>query len=205
VRIHNRFQIDRACAHESTKYAIACVHVRDVGGEPRAIATDGRILAIVPVELGPNDVLGAYHAEAFRFSREQFLAGIDDEFSFDDRADLNHPEMCYGLHLQGKGVAEVGFVTIGQGDGAALPDIDAVRKPKDPPLAVLSLGVDYLRRLCDAIGTQKVTIEFRGDKVPMVVRPAVGWGNGSGAVGLLMPMSNEESAEGAAKPTGGAP
>lgn len=202
MRIHNRFQIDQACAPESTKYAIACVHVRDVDGEPRAIATDGRILAIVPVELNATDERGAYHALAFKVARDGFLAGIDDEFSFEQTGpDLNHPQMCYGLTLLGSGVAQAGCVDVRQHDGELMPDIDAVRKPAGEPKAVVSFDVAYLRRLCEAIGSEKVTIEVRGSDTALVVRP---WNAPlGGAVGLLMPMVEDVFKE-AVKAAGGA-
>lgn len=199
--IHNRFQIQRACAAESTKYTISCVHVRDVDGEPRAIATDGRILAIVPVELDDRDVRGAYHAAAFEFARHEFLAGMDDEFRFEPLGpDLNHAQMCYGLALHGQGMASCGSVEIRQTDGDALPDIDAVRKPAGQPKAVVTIDVAYLRRLCEAIGSEKVTIEVRGPDTAIVVRPCGALG---GAVGLLMPMVKDVVKE-AVKAAGGA-
>ena len=55
MKIDNIYKIEEAASDDSRRLAINSVHVAKVDGSAKAVATDGRIMALVPVELEEGD------------------------------------------------------------------------------------------------------------------------------------------------------
>lgn len=191
MRIHNRHDIARACADEPASYASNCVHVFDVDGEPHAVATDGKILALVPAWMSHDDMRGTYAREAFTIARDQFLASIGDEFPAGDGPDLRHPQMCYGFELRdngraGIGMTEVRTAALEWSKPVTMKMVQAVVEKAKAAKRTVAIDVDLLLRLADAIGTRKLTLRVGDyDDVPIEVRSQ---SEENGARGFLMPM-----------------
>jgi len=194
MRIHNRHDIARACATESGKYATDCVHVFDIGGQPHAVATDGKILALVPAWVSADDTRGTYAFEAFTIAREQFLANIGDEFPAGDGPDLRHPEMCYGFGLCDNGRAVIGLTEIRTralewGEPITPEMVQEVVGKVGATAHTVTIDLDLLGRLAAALGSRKVTLRIGEQDAPIEVRPAMDPENK--AVGYLMPLAWE--------------
>lgn len=55
MKIEKKYKIEEAASTDKTRYAINCVRVDTLNGKAKAIATDGKIMAIVPIELQDGD------------------------------------------------------------------------------------------------------------------------------------------------------
>ena len=55
MKIDKKYKIEEAASSDKTRYAINCVRIDALNGSAKAIATDGKIMAIVPIELQDGD------------------------------------------------------------------------------------------------------------------------------------------------------
>lgn len=182
------------------KYSIDRVLVRSFRGRDHAIATDGRMIAYVPVEMEEHDVPGMFVADAFVAARAEVEAVCEEE-------DASPTFGKAWIRLREDDRAQVGDSAFQCSRGLKkYPDVDI--KIGGVPRATITLDAVRLLALAEAIGAaqygvgQAVTLEIRDEREPVVVRPA---GQDTGAFGLLMPIAevDERVAADAAKPTGG--
>lgn len=145
----------------------------------RVVATNGRSLAVIPVEVDDHDVSGEISKAAIVAARK--LARRADESV-----------------IQANG----SFVLA---DGSSLPraehprhapDADSVT-PKGAASFTICLDAHLLKSLSDALGAESgdgIRIEFHGDDGPMVVSPILDKlhrTDGRKPSGLLMPMNGK--------------
>lgn len=128
-------KIEACTARDSGRYAMHGVSLQEHGGKRVLAATDGRCLAVVPVEDAEADTLGAIiPREAFAEAR---------------KLDKRKPEGAE-LHVNGTVTASNG-ATWAKVEGefprwsAVLPGLERV------PKAVIAFNPDYLRALADAL------------------------------------------------------
>jgi hypothetical protein len=167
MKIAKEYKIESACAkNNSGRYSIENPFLDRSESGDVMIATDGRILAIVPVECTPEDDQGPVPRECLKDARK------------------------FGVNCNG--VAAVpGGASYPRPD-ATFPDWRAVM-PDFKGKKTVRLGIDaaLLKRLADAIGTEKVNLEFPVDESsdcviePLTVRPA-GFSD-KAAHGVIMP------------------
>jgi len=71
--IDNKYKIEEAASRDPRRFTLQGVHVAMVNGSAKAVATDGRILAMVPVATTEEDTLGVTaRAETFKRARKAF-------------------------------------------------------------------------------------------------------------------------------------
>lgn len=150
----------------------------------RIVATDGSIMAIVPIETGDEDVTGPIPTEAIKAARKMYR----------DTGDA--PDL---IKANGAIVFPNGY-TIPRPEGiGTFPDVDRV-VPKVAADAQPDVSIDarLLARLQEAIADQGakyhgVSLYFQRDQdgridatAPILVKP--GTRCDSGAIGVLMPL-----------------
>jgi DNA polymerase III sliding clamp (beta) subunit (PCNA family) len=73
MTIDKKYKIEEATSKDPRREVLHAVHVATINGSAKAIATDGRMLAIVPVEIAEGDSEGVnVKAEAFPAARKAF-------------------------------------------------------------------------------------------------------------------------------------
>lgn len=164
-------EIELAAGTEQSRYTLQAVKL-DVANK-RMLATDGHILAIVPVEVSETDHDGLLTVDSIKQARK--------------------------LHKSAKGISEMsvnGKFTVKTGAQSAefdlttgqFPNVDAVvRKCEGPP--TITFNVDLLLRLAKAVaekkydGTRVVSLWIKGANDSIIVKGEIG----NEAVGVLMP------------------
>jgi hypothetical protein len=184
MKIKKAYKLEEACSTDPSRFGIAEPWIDASGtvasyiGEsgPMAIATDGRMLAIVPVELGEQDKGNRIAIKALKESRKA-----------------------------GGSKCETAYVTIGETASVATggasypvteytpPKLDCIIPKQDRPcVAKISLDASLLLRLAKALGgnLDRVSIEISDSKSPIIVRPCGNHKNDGGkGYGLLMPVN----------------
>lgn len=166
MKIDNRYKIQKAVSMDETRYSIQNpLLVRDKKGKGRLVATNGRIMAIVPVELDKRDRAGNVP-----------LAPIVETQGKEPTE----------LIINGKARLTKGdVVTEYPRPEGQFPSWEQVQ-PKGKPVFEIHIDPALLLELARALGTRHgegVTLKFRpGDNTPVEVE---GYGE---AHGLLMPM-----------------
>lgn len=178
MNIENKYKIEEAASKDPTRYILQGVHVANVNGSAKAVATDGRILAMVPVEIEPEDTVGVTaRAETFKRARKAYKK---QKISF--------------IKLNGKAtVRELdGEVSFDYVDGNYPNFSQVIPKPTEKTFK-LSFDVNNLVRLWKALGGEDakqlgvtLTVGHDGSAVD-VNRPVEVTVDGQG-YGLLMQM-----------------
>ena len=178
MNIENKYKIEEAASKDPTRYILQGVHVANVNGSAKAVATDGKILAMVPVEVEPEDTVGVTaRAETFKRARKAYKK---QKISF--------------IKLNGKAtVRELdGEVSFDYVDGNYPNFSQVIPKPTEKTFK-LSFDVNNLVRLWKALGGEDakqlgvtLTVGHDGSAVD-VNRPVEVTVDGQG-YGLLMQM-----------------
>lgn len=199
------------------------IHVREIDGQATAIATNGRALAFVPVEMADDDKLGVYPAAAFAAARKSYQDHCDPEMAFPGSRHIAEAQV--ELQLVGEGVARMRDSTTDLVDGpegrrhketvvtstewrtegsTKFPDAVALLNELCAkwPTGRITLDVENLVILAKALGSTGLQIELHGRTGPMVVRPINSMGVLEEGIGLLMPIACGEDFE-ADKQAGG--
>ena len=73
MTIDKKYKIEEATSKDPRREVLHAVHVANVNGSAKAIATDGRMLAMVPVEMGDGDSDNVnVRKEAFQAARKAY-------------------------------------------------------------------------------------------------------------------------------------
>lgn len=217
MKIHVRHEIAAVAVPvpqwRDLAYRTDCLEIRDVDGKPMAIATNGRALAFVPVEMGADDKPGVYPAEAFAATRQSYQEQCDPEMAFPRARHIDEAQV--ELHLVGDGVvrdlrqrckpvsggppqtttvASTEWRTEGS---AKFPDAVALLNEwrAKPATGRVTLSVEHLVSLAKALGSTALQIDLHGRTGPLVVRPANSMGAIEQGIGLLMPIASDEDFE----------
>jgi hypothetical protein len=76
MRIQLSYKIEKCCAPDDTRPVLAYVNITTFEGRPVAIAADGFMLAVVPVEMEDGDVPGLVYADLFAKARSATKRGL---------------------------------------------------------------------------------------------------------------------------------
>lgn len=185
-------KIDECCSKDETRGRIMHPYI-DTNESPVIVATDGRRIAVLPVQLEDGDCGGVVPVGAMRVARQ---------IARDELEATTPREMEYGEEPPSPDTIELvlGGSTIGVG-GFKI-DRHPVDFPKwreavaatKPPRFRISLNADLLAGLQHALGTSAVVLEISADKDPMRVVPYSCRGDAPfmpGAFGVLMPVRAE--------------
>jgi hypothetical protein len=168
-------KIELAASKDQTRAALLNPYLERGADGDKVIATDGRMLAVLPVECDEKDVTGYIPRECLKDARKAggvILNGVAEVY-------------CGASYPRG---TEYNFPQWRQ----VMPDYSRRRTVK--------LGIDpaLLKRLADAIGAEIVCLEFpvdgpgewqSGDRItdPLIVKPSARSGGENPAHGVLMP------------------
>lgn len=188
------FRLDKCAAKELGRFAMNAI-LLDVEGK-RAVATDGRVLAVVPVEVSGHDVTGLLPVEAWgAATTAQRERGSDAEerskIAANGTARVDPPKNAR-FAKKGAGVTE--YPRPEYTDGC-FPRFESIL-PKGDPIFRVAFNPTFLLRLAEAVGydaqadAPSVTLEVFGKGMPIRVTAT----RENGAVGVMMPvMSDDES------------
>ena len=182
MKIKKSYKLEEACSADVTRHAI-CEPWIETSGEsaklvagigPCAIATDGRILAVVPCELQHEDTGNRIAIKALKDSRK--AGGSKAEHAFISLTETHsvavggaqYPVARHALPRMAGIVPEMGRT-------------DGVK---------IRLDASLLLRLAKALGSQndRVLLEISGESDVVIVRPM--GQNCDEAFGLIMPVRN---------------
>jgi hypothetical protein len=181
MKIKKSYKLEQACSTDTAREGI-CEPWIETNGEsatlvtgigPRAIATDGRILAVVPVELQHEDKGERIAIKALKESRK--AGGPKTEHAF-VQLEKSYSIATGGAHYPVTQVAPPHMVNIVPGENRA------------PVIAKIRLDASLLLRLARALGANhdRVLLEISDEKDVVIVRPM--GENCDEAFGLLMPV-----------------
>lgn len=192
MRLHKKCKIEFAASKDKSRACLMepYLEIRE-GGFARIAATDGKILAVIPVECEDGETSGYVSADALKAARKGKLP----------EAEIH----CNGA-LQVQGGA-----TFPRMDSTefSFPKIDAVTVPPNQEIhgcqrVRLVINTALLSRLAEALGSDAVVLELQAEESPpwrtpglVVNRPIrvepTSEGHGdhlpcAGAFGVIMPM-----------------
>jgi len=190
MKFDKKHRIQSAASPDATRYAVSEVLFEKDDNGARLVATDGRILAIVPVEDADGDVPGF-------IERQTLVEATKGRLKSKPDAQLLLPE-------EGKALFETkaGMVEAKRPDAEHLrfPDYRGVIPDSYPKGMQITLSASKLRDLIDALGVAQddmdgVTLRFQLDKLgqldqhaPVRVQPCCA---SNEAFGVIMPISAE--------------
>ena len=177
MKINKNCKIELACSTDKQRAAICNPYLEIDDKGARMIATNGQILAIVPVDPQEGDKAGLVPVDAIKDARKAKPASLPE-------ATL----ACNGnvKLLDGRQYPRPDF---------AFPNYRAVLPAENRP-AKFTVGIDakLLWELAQAMGTQGVTLEFENELSAIKVRPSAAGQHGSikpadyEARGVIMPI-----------------
>jgi hypothetical protein len=171
AKIH---KLESACSKDETRPAIIQPFIQ--GG--RCIATDGRMLASVPIEAEEGEEIEGMRIplDALKAARKATLKMIPD----------------LSLTLTEKSVSVLSGASFPvQHFDVTLPkvaEIVSAKLEKEEAAFSVTLDIDLLKRLSEALGTEKITLNFKDEKSIITVLPSGLENRDNKAFGLLMPI-----------------
>ena len=181
MKIKKSYRLEEACSTDANREGI-CEPWIEANGEsaklvtgngPRAIATDGKILAVVPCELQHEDTGTRIAIKALKESRKAGGSKAEHAFvSLGNAASI----ATGGAHYPVTQYAPPHMANI-------VPD-----ENRAPTIAKIRLDASLLLRLAKALGSQndRVLLEISGEADVVIVRPM--GENCDEAFGLIMPV-----------------
>jgi hypothetical protein len=180
MKIKKSYKLEEACSQDANRQNI-CEPWIECNGEsaklvtgigPRAIATDGKILAVVPVELQHEDTGNRIAIKALKESRK--AGGSKAEHAFIALTET---------HSIATGGAQYPITLVNPPRMAGI-----VPEMGRPDGVKIRLDVSLLLRLAKALGSQndRVLLEISGESDVVIVRPM--GENCDEAFGLIMPV-----------------
>lgn len=177
MKLNKKYKLESACASTKSDTLVSIQHpwIPDEGTilDGKAVATDGKILAVVPVNTWSGEKGTRIHRMAIKNGRSDAKGQTSIDLS------LNRTTTRENI----------------TGDVHALPEINRLPnvspllpdRTKTPALRI-ALDLRLLNRLAEAIGSEELILEFQGPKDAVCVSPFKGEGN-DGAFGIIMPMN----------------
>jgi hypothetical protein len=174
MKINKSHKLESAVSKDDTRCSIMQPFIQ--GG--RAIATDGRILASVPIETEEGEEVNGMRIplDAIKAARKSTLKII--------------PDLSLTLTEKSASVLSGASFPVPHFD-ATLPkvaDIVSAKIEKSEATFSVTLDVDLLKKLSEALGTEKVTLIFKDEKSIITVLPSGLENRENKSFGLLMPI-----------------
>ena len=165
MQIERKYKIEKCVSTDESRPNLNNIYI----SRRHAMATNGRILAIVPVQVQEDDETGWLSPEALKHARKVSAKGLDS----------------VQIVLNGAQVLSDGTI-MNRPDGENPPhtfrilrDAHSNRKYR------IGVNAHYLNDLSDALGNEELILEIGDPNSAILVRPVHGE---QGTVGLLMPI-----------------
>lgn len=182
MQIHKAAKIEQCVSDDKNRCVLTQPYLDIRDGEAHVVATDGRCMAVVPVESQPGDVSGHVPVESLKTARKVW-----------GRLTLNTLAV-------GESAVSVGDHQWKRPELGTFPNWrQVIPSPEKDKTEILRLGInpEYLARVAEAIGTDghvvlEIPVEsqgrYKGQVLnAIVVRPS-DKGAVPGAFGLVMPV-----------------
>ena len=180
--VEKRFQIDRAACKDETRYLLMNINYEPDPSIPERgmlVATNGRILAVVPVDVQEGDVMGLIPAATYAVIRGKMRH---------ERHGPPHPVVVEKDRV---------FLTTDRlgakydrrpDEGTKFPDWRLIVPKEEEQTVMLSLNPTLLMDLARAIGAQDgVTLKMKPDEKGVVLGAVSVKGDAKDGFGVLMP------------------
>ena len=165
MQIDKRYKIEKAVSTDSNRESLQNVFV----SKRHALATDGRILAIVPVTTDGEDEPGWMSPDALKHARKVSGKGLDNI-----RIGLN------GVQILPDGT------TMHRPEKHNPPGVfSLLRKAHQGKSFKIGINAAYLKNLADSLGSEELVLSCNTPNEAVLVRPLK---TDPGAVGLIMPI-----------------
>jgi DNA polymerase III sliding clamp (beta) subunit (PCNA family) len=165
MQIDRKFKIEKAVSTDPTRENLQNVFV----SRRHAMATDGKILAIVPVQCDKDDEAGSLTPEALKLARKVSGKGLDP----------------IRIGLNGAQILSDGTVMT-RPDECKPPRIfHLLRKAYQGKYYRIGINAAYLKDLADALGSEELVLECGNSTEAVMVHPL---NQEEGCVGLIMPI-----------------
>jgi len=167
MKINRKYQIEKTASKDPTRYVLNDPYLDTSEiDKPVLVATDGRMLAVVPVEVLPEDMSGHVPVDAIKELRK-------------DKSGKSE------INLNGKvEVVNADKITRFTRPEGTFPNWKQV-VPQGGEKFTISFNPEMLLRVAQAVGCEKgkaITLKFKGPLDPIKIE------TGNGAYGVLMPM-----------------
>lgn len=191
MQINKKFKIEKCVSTDEERQKLMYVSIEKKAGKGRAVATDGSVLAVVPVALRDDDVPGPITPESLKASRKKTLGQENALMFLRENAVLCEDTTEYPRSFESH--------TDEQGDlfrvepDEDFPNVDGVVPIYEDSFSI-GLSVKRLKQIADALGDDGVIIQCgrtHGKTIEacaITVRPINEEARTSGAFGILMPM-----------------
>lgn len=164
MQIDKKFRIEKAVSTDANRECLQNIWT----SRRHAFATDGKILAAIPVTSQRDDAPGWLTPEALKLARRAFK-GTDSIV----------------ITLNGRMVLP-GGVTLPRPEGQRFPRVyQLFRRALADKRSRIALNASQLKDLADALGNEEIVLEFGENDKAVLVRPI---NESSAAVGLIMPI-----------------
>ena len=165
MQIDKRYKIEKAASTDSNRESLQNVFV----SRRHAMATDGRILAVVPVSTDGEDEPGWMSPDALKHARKVSGKGLDSI-----RIGLN------GAQILPDGT------TMQRPEKHNPPRVyRLLRKAHRSDSLTIGINASYLKNLADSLGSEEIVLSCGQPAEAVLVRPLK---SDPGAVGLIMPI-----------------
>jgi len=189
MKLSKKYKIEEAASKDSSRPSINHIEITTHNDKPVAVATDGRMLAIVPVEMAEDDKPGMITVEALKRSRK-FQKRVASRRSF--RYRRNEPDQIIpeDIKLSETDVVFPDRASLPRpaiGETRPYPDwTKVVPDGKEHTTFKIGLNPSLLYKLAKAMGAGDggVSILCKSPDEPMIVRAE----RDPDALGILMPM-----------------
>ena len=169
MEINKKYKLEKAVTKDPLRESLQNIIIL----HKQAIATDGYILAAVPVKMEDSDTLGLMSPDALKLGRkttsnafDNISIALDGSQKLQDGTVLPRPEGDHPDRLQ-----------------SILDDAQKKRKYK------FGINPTLLKDLSEAIGASEVVLELAAPDKAIFVRPLK---NGNGEKGIIMPVRIRE-------------
>lgn len=182
MQIHKAAKIEQCVSTDKTRYTLTQPYLDIRDGEARIVATDGKCMAVVPVESEPGDVSGHVPVESLKTARKVW------------------GRLAINTLAVGESAVSVGDYTWKKPELGQFPDWrNVIPNPEKDKTEILRVGInpEFLARVAEAIGTDghvvlEIPIESQGRYKGQVLNAIAVWPSDKGAVkgafGLVMPV-----------------
>jgi DNA polymerase III sliding clamp (beta) subunit (PCNA family) len=166
MQIDKRYKLEKAVSKDSSRENLLNVHVT----RRHAVATNGHILAIVPVKSEKDDTPGWLTPDALRLARKMAPKGIDN----------------IDIILNGQQILPDGTTMARPNGDVRAPRIFSIlRRSHNDRKFKVGINASLLKDLSEAIGAEEIVLEISKPDQAILVKPVRGE---DGTAGLIMPV-----------------
>ena len=165
MQIGRKYKIEKCVSTDPSRTNLQNIYV----SRRHAMSTNGRFLAIVPVQVQEDDETGWLSPEALKHARKVSAKGLDS----------------VQIVLNGAQVLPDG-TTMSRPEGENPPHTFRILKDAHSNRKYrIGVNAHYLKNLSDALGNEELILEIGDPNSAILVRPVHGE---QGTVGLIMPI-----------------